>query len=125
MRVFLFGVDSDLGFAIAKRLMAEGHKVAGHTLYPASSWKKSGLAPILVYHGRPCAARTDKSGCRDRLQRSLLCSSAREFRRSTYVRASSEKHFRVQIRRLIVTSSATILGDTGPVPPSEHHHHWR
>ena len=57
MRVFLCGVDSGLGFAIAQRLLAEGHSVSAVTRFDVRSWKSSGVKAILGEIADPAAQR--------------------------------------------------------------------
>ena len=64
MRVFLCGVDSGLGFAIAQRLLAEGHSVSAVTHFDVRSWRSSGVKAILGEIADPTAHWTD-TGHRD------------------------------------------------------------
>ena len=125
MRVLLFGVDTDLGFAVAKRLIAGGDRVTAPTVYPASSWRKSGVKAFTTDH-EPLKQLQDP-----RVQHELAKAEA-----VIDVVLPAAWHLeRVHLSRLrpillrrslagsgrtvLVSSSAAVLGDTGPVPVGE------
>jgi nucleoside-diphosphate-sugar epimerase len=137
MRVFLCGVDSGLGFAIAQRLMKEGHSVSAVTHYDVRSWKKSGVKAILGEVAdtsilqtlrRPAAqeALTKADAVIDaELPPSWSSATSPDTFPGKWIRVARLRPSLLRRvlegsgRPLIVTSSAAILGDTGPTPVGE------
>ena len=82
MRVFLCGVDSGLGFAIAQRLLAEGHSVSAVTRFDVRSWKSSGVKAILGEIDDPAAQyHNPRSAPAALVKKSRFCAIAGSDRR--------------------------------------------
>lgn len=121
MRIFLCGHELGLGFVVGQRLLADGHKVTMLTtcddLMP--NLAKNKMSPVL--------GRVEDASVQQRLAKAdavidlelpntLLLQKVQVARLRPYLLARA---LRGSGRPLIVTSSAAILGDTGPVPAEE------
>jgi len=121
MRIFLCGHELGLGFAVGQRLLADGHKVTMLTtsddLMP--NLAKNKMTPVL---GQIEDASVQQQLAKAdavidvELPNTLLLRRVRVARLRPYLLARA---LQGSDRPLIVTSSAAILGDTGPVPVGE------
>jgi nucleoside-diphosphate-sugar epimerase len=121
MRVFLCGHELGLGFVIARRLVAEGHKVniltAFEDLIP--NLTKNGLNPVL-------GEVTDDIPQRLLAKADAVIDAAFPFTfprkrvRTAHLRPTLLRDaLKSSSRLLIVTSHAAVLGDTGSTPATE------
>ena len=121
MHVFLCGAELGIGFVVAQRLLAEGHKVTMLTGF-------EGLVPNLAKNNmNPILGDVQDAAVRQEIAKAdavidvelpntLLLQKVRVTRLRPYLLAQL---LRNSGRSLIVTSSAAVLGDTGPVPAGE------
>lgn len=119
MKVLIANIDGSLGFAIAERLLRQGHTVYGLTNFPASSWKN---ANIRVLPNDLCAESTQKAL---RVVDAVIAPDApsrglsRRFRYSDLTAVRVCRALAGSSKTLIVSGSVQIFGDTGPVPLNE------
>lgn len=121
MRVFLCGGELGLGFVVGQRLLAKGHKVTMLTSYEEliPNLTKNKMNPILGFVQD--ASVQQKVAKADavidvELPNTLLLRKVHVARLRPYLLART---LRGSGRPLIATSSAAVLGDTGPSPAGE------
>ena len=121
MHVFVCGAELGIGFVVAQRLLAEGHKVTMLTSFEdlVPNLAKNNMNPVLgdVQDAavRQQIAKAD-AVIDVELPNTLLLQKVRVARLRPYLLAQL---LRDSGKSLIVTSSAAVLGDTGPVPVGE------
>jgi nucleoside-diphosphate-sugar epimerase len=121
MRIFLCGSELGLGFVVGQRLLAEGHKVTMLTSYEdlMPNLSKNKMNPVLgSTHDPPAQLSITKADAvidvecpNPLLLRRVHVDRLRPYRLARALQGSD--------RPLIVTSSAAVLGDTGPTPVTE------
>jgi nucleoside-diphosphate-sugar epimerase len=121
MRVFVCGEELGLGFVVAQRLLAEGHKVTMLTSFEdlIPNLTKNNMNPIL---GRIQDATVQRQLAKADAAIDVELPNTFPLRKVQVapLRPSLLRQaFEGSRRPLIVTSNAAILGDTGPVPASE------
>jgi nucleoside-diphosphate-sugar epimerase len=121
MRIFLCGHELGLGFVVGQRLLAEGHKVTMLTtsedLLP--NLAKNQMNPVLG-HVEDASVQQQLAKADAvidvELPNTLLLQKVHVARLRPYLLA---RVLQGSSRPLIVTSSAAVIGDTGPVPVDE------
>jgi nucleoside-diphosphate-sugar epimerase len=121
MRVFVCGAELGLGFVVAQRLLAEGHKVTMLTSFEdlIPNLTKNKMNPVL---GRiqDAAIQRQLAKAEAAIDVELPNTTLLQKVQVARLRPSLLKQsFEGSKRPLIVTSSPAILGDTGPVPVNE------
>lgn len=121
MRVFICGGELGLGFVVGQRLLAEGHKVTILTSHEdlIPNLTKNRLNPVLghVKNASVQQQLEQADAVIDvELPNTALHKKVHVARLRPYLLARALKS---SDRPLIITSSAAILGDTGPIPADE------
>ena len=121
MRVFVCGEELGLGFVVAQRLLAEGHKVTMLTSFDdlIPNLTKNRMNPVL---GRIQDATVLRQLAKSDAAIDVELPNTFPLKKVQLARLRPSllrKAFEGSSRPLITTSSAAILGDTGPVPASE------